>query len=202
MTSPRETYSELAKQEEKAFSYAMQLAFGSVLPMAMKTASELGIFDIIAKAGAAAKLSAMDIAARLPLTDGDGVSLGPVLTVAQDKVYLESWSALKDAVLDGGTAFDRVHGMHVYEYPNNDPGFGRNFNMAVMNHRTIVIRKLLESYKGFEQIKQLIDIGGGLGLTLNIITSKYPHIKGVNFDLPRVIEEAQSYPGTKYHSLF
>ncbi|KAJ4822056.1 hypothetical protein Tsubulata_011509 [Turnera subulata] len=246
MSTPTETFSQLANQENKNFSYAIQLALGSVLPMAMKTAFELGIFEIIAKAGAAAKLSVMDIAAKLPtnnpdapnmldrilrllvshsvlacshatdsqgiqtrlysllpvaeffVADADGVSLGPLLTLLQDKVYLESWPALKDAVLDGGIAFDRVHGMHVYEYPKNDPGFGRNFNMAVMNHSTIVVRKLLESYKGFEQIKQLIDIGGGLGLTLNIITSKYPHIKGVNFDLPRVIEEAQSYPGVEH----
>ncbi|KAJ4835553.1 hypothetical protein Tsubulata_028956 [Turnera subulata] len=246
MSTPPETFSQLANQENKNFSYAIQLALGSVLPMAMKTAFELGIFEIIAKAGAAARLSVMDIAAKLPtnnpdapnmldrilrllvshsvlacshatdsqgiqtrlysllpvaeffVADADGVSLGPLLTLLQDKVYLESWPALKDAVLDGGIAFDRVHGMHVYEYPKNDPGFGRNFNMAVMNHSTIVIRKLLESYKGFEQIKQLIDIGGGLGLTLNIITSKYPHIKGVNFDLPRVIEEAQSYPGVEH----
>ncbi|KAJ4850431.1 hypothetical protein Tsubulata_020029 [Turnera subulata] len=233
MNSP--PYSQLAKQEEETFSYAMQLACGSVLPTAMKTAIELGIFDIIAKAGAGAKLSAMDIAAELPTNnpdapnmldrilrllvshsvlacslasdsqdiqtrlysllpvakcfapDDDGVSLGLMLTFLQDKAFMESWPALKDSILEGGIAFRRVHGMSLYEYPNTDPRFGRLFDKFLINHSTKVIRKLLESYKGFEQVEQFIDIGGGSGVTLNIITSKYPQIKSVNFDLPRWI---------------
>ncbi|KAJ4827824.1 hypothetical protein Tsubulata_017135, partial [Turnera subulata] len=233
MNSP--PYPELAKQEEETFSYAMQLACGSVLPTAMKTAIELGFFDIIAKVGAGAKLSAMDIAAELPTNnpdapifisrrkcyqasrkrptspgggvklfngiqtrlyfllpvakclapDDDGVSLGPMLTFLQDKAFMESWPALKDSILEGGIAFHGVHGMSLYEYPNKDPRFGRLFDKFLINHSTKVIRKLLESYKGFEQVEQLIDIGGGSAVTLNIITSKYPQIKGVNFDLPR-----------------
>ncbi|KAJ4844708.1 hypothetical protein Tsubulata_010662 [Turnera subulata] len=108
------------------------------------------------------------------------------------------WPALKDSILEGGIAFHKVHGMSLYEYPNKDHRFGRLFDKFLINHSTFVIRKLLESYKGFEQVEQLIDIGGGSGVTLNIINSKYPHIKGVNFDLPRVIEEAQSYPGVNH----
>jgi O-methyltransferase domain len=30
---------------------------------------------------------------------------------------------------------------------------------------------------------------------LNMITSKYPNIKGINFDLPHVIADAPPYPG-------
>ncbi|CAN4113727.1 unnamed protein product [Withania somnifera] len=32
------------------------------------------------------------------------------------------------------------------------------------------------------------------------IVSKYPHIKGVNFDLPHVIKEAPAYPGVEHVS--
>ncbi|KAL5572236.1 hypothetical protein UlMin_021834 [Ulmus minor] len=62
----------------------------------------------------------------------------------------------------------------------------------------IVMKKILEFYKGFEHLSQLVDVGGGLGVTLNLITSKYPHIKGINFDLPRVIQQAPSYPGVEH----
>ena len=58
------------------------------------------------------------------------------------------------------------------------------------------MKKILKLYKGFEHFKQLVDVGGGLGVNLNLITSLYPHIKGINFDLPHVIEDAPSYPGT------
>ncbi|KAK0581600.1 hypothetical protein LWI29_015755 [Acer saccharum] len=62
------------------------------------------------------------------------------------------------------------------------------------------MKKTLESYKGFEQFKQLVDVGGGLGTTLSVITSKYPHIKAINFDLPHVINDAPSYPGVEHLS--
>ncbi|KAF7843845.1 caffeic acid 3-O-methyltransferase [Senna tora] len=44
----------------------MQLVMSSVIPMALQTTLELGVFDIIAKAGEGAKLSANDIADQLP----------------------------------------------------------------------------------------------------------------------------------------
>lgn len=68
----------------------------------------------------------------------------------------------------------------------------------MVNHTTIVMKKILECYKGFEEIKRLVDVGGGLGININLITSKYPHIKGINFDLPHVIEHAPSYPGMTF----
>ena len=85
--------------------------------------------------------------------------------------------------------------MNAFEYPSVDPRFNQVFNTAMLNHTTIVIKQTLESYKGFEQLRQLIDVGGGLGVTLNLITSRYPHIKGINFDLPHVIQHAPPYPG-------
>ncbi|MQI32294.1 methyltransferase, partial [Escherichia coli] len=57
---------------------------------------------------------------------------------------------------------------------------------------------VLECYKGFEDIKRLVDVGGGLGVNINLITSKYPHIQAINFDLPHVIEHAPSYPGVEH----
>ena len=79
--------------------------------MALQTAVELGIFDVIAKAGEGAKLSAKDIAAQIGCENpeaaamldrvlkllashsvlccsvADGVSLGPLLIMLQDKVF-------------------------------------------------------------------------------------------------------------------
>lgn len=102
---------------------------------------------------------------------------------------------MKDAVLEGGIPFNKVHGTHAFNYPRGDPRFNQVFNTAMFNHTTIVMKKLLETYKGFEHFKQLVDVGGGLGVALNMITSKYPNIKGINFDLPRVIENAPQYAG-------
>ncbi|GMN42773.1 hypothetical protein TIFTF001_011981 [Ficus carica] len=56
------------------------------------------------------------------------------------------------------------------------------------NNTTIVVKNILKFNKGFNHLKQLVDVGGGIGVTLNLITSKYPQIKGINFDLPHVIQ--------------
>ncbi|KAM5555801.1 caffeic acid 3-O-methyltransferase [Rosa sericea] len=240
------------KEEEESFSYAMQLVTSTVLSMSMQSAVELGVFDIIAKAGAGAGLSSTQIAAQLgtknseaPMmldrilrllashsvlnctvvnanddhsdgpnfqrvyslapvskyfvkSDEDGVSLGALMALIQDKVFLDSWFQLKGAVVEGGIPFNRVHGTHAFEYPGLDPRFNQVFNTAMFNHTTIVIKKILDLYKGFEHVKQLVDVGGGLGVTLSLITSRYPHIKGINFDLPHVIKDAPSYTGVEH----
>ncbi|KAK9026124.1 hypothetical protein V6N11_038970 [Hibiscus sabdariffa] len=65
-------------------------------------------------------------------------------------------------------------------------------------HSTITMKKILETYDGFEGIKTLVDVGGGIGASLHAIVSKYPSIKGINFDLPHVINNAPSYPGVEH----
>ncbi|XP_035546742.1 caffeic acid 3-O-methyltransferase-like isoform X1 [Juglans regia] len=233
-------------KEDESFVYAGQLANSLVLPMALQTAIELGVFEILAKAGPGAKLSPSQISTEMPTTnpeapkmldrilrmltshsvlscsagaddagsfqrlyslspvskqfvpDQDGVSLRPLMALVQDKVFLASWSQLKDAILEGGIPFDRVHGTSAFEYLGVDPRFNKVFNTAMLNHTTMLFKKILESYKGFEPLKQLVDVGGGLGGALHSITSKYPHIKGINFDLPHVVQQAPSYPGVEH----
>ncbi|KAL6982137.1 nicotinamide N-methyltransferase [Sarracenia purpurea var. burkii] len=128
----------------------------------------------------------------------DGVSLGPVMSLVQGKAYMDSWYELKTTIVEGGIPFNRAHGVQLFEYPSKDLRFNEVFNKAMINHTTIVIKKILQSYKGFNQLTRLVDVGGGLGVTLNLITSKYPHIKGINFDLPHVIQHAPPYSGVEH----
>ncbi|KAL9254422.1 Cathecol O-methyltransferase 1-like protein [Drosera capensis] len=136
--------------------------------------------------------------ARFYVRNEDGVSLRPLMDLLNDRVFIESWAKLKDAVLEGGVPFDKAHGMHAFEYPAIDPRFNQTFNNAMLNHTTLVMKKVLQSYKGFENVTQLIDVGGGLGHTLAIILSHYPNIKGINYDLPHVVENGFPHPGIKY----
>ncbi len=85
--------------------------------------------------------------------------------------------------------------MHAFEYANKDSRFSHIFNKSMISHTTLIINKILDKYKGFEELKELVDVGGGLGLTLKMITSKYPNIKGINFYLSHVIQDAPPYPG-------
>ncbi|KAM1053475.1 hypothetical protein ACFX13_001021 [Malus domestica] len=240
----------LQLEEEENFGYAMQIAFSSVLSMSMQSAIELGVFDIIAKAGPGAKLSSSEIVAHIGsgtrnseapmmldrilrllashsilicsfvaneedgsdsqrlyslgpvsnyfVTNEDGVSLGPLMSFIQDKILLDNWPQLKEAVTEGGTPFKRVHGIHSFEYLDLDPRFNQVFSTGMFNHTAIVMKKIVHVYKGFEKLTQLVDVGGNVGVNLSVITSKYPHIKGINFDLPHVVKHAPSYPGVEH----
>ncbi|XLS64635.1 hypothetical protein HN51_024609 [Arachis hypogaea] len=110
-----------------------------------------------------------------------------------------SRSELKGAILEGGIPFNRAHGMHVFEYAKIDPRFNEVFNKALVNSSTILMKRTIDLYNGFEHINKLVDVGGGVGNNLKLmITSKYPHIHGINFDLPHVIECAPLYTGVEH----
>ena len=99
---------------------------------------------------------------------------------------------MKDAVLGGGLPFNKAFGMNIYDYSGTDPRFNMVFNQAMKDHSTIIMNKILENYTGFEGLTSLVDVGGCTGASLDAIISKYPTIKGINFDLPHVVNDALS----------
>ncbi|XP_022748783.1 caffeic acid 3-O-methyltransferase-like [Durio zibethinus] len=128
----------------------------------------------------------------------DGGSVAPLLLLHQDKVFMQSWYHLNDVILEGGVPFERVYGMTAFEYPGTDQRFNRVFNQAMSNHTTLIMKKVLDVYKGFDGVEVLVDVAGGIGVALSIVTSKYPHIKAINFDLPHVLADAPTYPGVEH----
>ncbi|GMJ02421.1 caffeate O-methyltransferase 1, O-methyltransferase 1, O-methyltransferase 3 [Hibiscus trionum] len=135
---------------------------------------------------------------RFLVKNQDGGSIAPLFLLHHDKVFMQSWYHLNDAVLGGGVPFDEAHGMTAFEYTATDQRFNRVYNQAMSNHTTLTITKILDVYKGFDGLNVLVDVGGGIGVALGLITSKYPHIKGINFDLPHVLADAPAYPGVEH----
>ncbi|CAL4916387.1 unnamed protein product [Urochloa decumbens] len=128
----------------------------------------------------------------------DGVSMAAMLLMLQDKVLMDCWYSFKEAAVDRGHPFNKAHGMSMFEYQGKDARFNRVFNEGMKNHSTVITKKLLEVYTGFDGIGTLVDVGGGVGATIHAITSKYPHIKGINYDLPHVISEAPPSPHVQH----
>ncbi|VVA99571.1 unnamed protein product [Arabis nemorensis] len=108
------------------------------------------------------------------------------------------WTHLKDVILEGKDAFSSAHGMKCFEYICSDDQFGEMFNRTMSETSTMIIKKVLEVYKGFEDVNTLVDVGGGLGTIIGLITSKYPHIRGINFDLAPVLACAPLSPGVEH----
>ncbi|PKA62421.1 Tricetin 3',4',5'-O-trimethyltransferase [Apostasia shenzhenica] len=129
----------------------------------------------------------------------DGVSLAALCLMASDRVSMESWYHVKDSVLHGGVPFNMAHGgLTEFEYHNIDPRFSKVFNEGMRSHSIIIMKNILEIYQGFDDVTVLVDVGGGTGGTLSMITAKHSHIKGINFDLPHVIAQAPPLPGVEH----
>ncbi|KAF8092631.1 hypothetical protein N665_0407s0011 [Sinapis alba] len=132
-------------------------------------------------------------------SDGSG-SLVSLFMLLHTEVFFKTWTNLKDVILEGRDAFSSAHGMQIFEYINSDTQFAEVFDRAMSEPSTMILKKVLEVYKGFEDVNTLVDVGGGSGTTLGLVTSKYPQIKGVNFDLPQVLTNAPLYPGVEHVS--
>ncbi|KAI3690034.1 hypothetical protein L2E82_48009 [Cichorium intybus] len=59
---------------------------------------------------------------------------------------------------------------------------------------------VISSYRnGFLTSKgNVADVGGGMGVGISEIVKAYPHLKGINFDLPHVISAAPTYDGVTH----
>ncbi|KAL8167002.1 hypothetical protein V2J09_008501 [Rumex salicifolius] len=161
----------------------------------------LATFSIVScsvAGGETRKVYGLTAVGRYLVKDEDGFSLAPLLRMVTDKVLLESWYKLKDSVLDGGIAFNKCNGMNAFEYPAFDPNYNEMFNATMLNCTSIMMDKILHSYKGFNDINELVDVGGGLGHTLSFILKLYPNIKAINFDLPHVVKHAIPHPGIEF----
>ncbi|ESW15658.1 hypothetical protein PHAVU_007G091000 [Phaseolus vulgaris] len=109
------------------------------------------------------------------------------------------WLNLKEAVIDADVdLFKKLHGVTAYQYMEKDLKMNQIFNKSMADLCAIDMNKILETYTCFEGISTLVDIGGGSGQNLKMIISKYPSIKGINFDLPQVIENAPFLPGIEH----
>ncbi|KAJ4819417.1 O-methyltransferase family protein [Rhynchospora pubera] len=129
--------------------------------------------------------------------DGDGAT-ATLCLLGTEQAFISAGQNLKEAVLEGGIAFEKAHGMKAFEYVGTYPSCRRLFDKAMKDNSTFFLKKMLETYQGFKDVHVLVDVGGGVGVALGKIVSKYPHIKGINFDLPDAIAAALTLPGVEH----
>jgi caffeic acid 3-O-methyltransferase len=134
----------------------------------------------------------------LSSNNGKG-SLAPFAVFLGDPDHMLPWHHIADTVVSAGrpsSPFERTHGMPIFEYFGKNQRLGTLFDHAMAEHSVILVTKMLERFRGFDDVHQLVDVGGGTGKTLEMIKSQYKHIRAINFDLPHVISQAPSFPRT------
>ena len=119
-------------------------------------------------------------------------SLAQFVVFREGPVRSAGFHHIHEAVLENKPdhePFKMAHGMHLWEYQAKQMNAleVELFHQGILNHSRLSMNTILEKYEGFKDVRVLVDVGGGLGSTLGAITERYPHIHGINFDLPRVI---------------
>ncbi|KAF5442077.1 hypothetical protein F2P56_037048, partial [Juglans regia] len=122
-----------------------------------------------------------------------------MIRISCERELLESLLRIKDAVLEPGSApFKKAHGVNFYEYLEKKPIYRQLFDEFMEVGEKLVFDDVFKVYGGFEDVRELIDVGGGIGTTSAKIISLNPHVRGLNFDLPQVIADAPALPGVKH----
>ncbi|XP_057873134.2 caffeic acid 3-O-methyltransferase-like [Cryptomeria japonica] len=102
----------------------------------------------------------------------------------------QGYQYLHDTVIDGCQAFRKANGMSIFEYNSKNPEANRMFNDAMTAQTSSVMASVCKVYDGFKSFKSVVDVGGGEGSAISTIVKEYPHIHGINFDLPHVVRAA------------
>ena len=106
----------------------------------------------------------------------------------------EHWRAWGDALYSiqtGRPAFEHIFGMPLFEYWEQHPNAARIFDAAMTSRSNLENEAIVTGYD-FSSARTVIDVGGGQGTLLGSILRSNPPLKGVLFDLPRVITAAET----------
>ena len=101
----------------------------------------------------------------------------------------QAWGELPYSVKTGDVAHEKVQGMGSFDFFQKNEEAGKVFNAAMTNFTQAIIPAVTEAYD-FSGVSKLVDLAGGHGLLLAGILKVNPHLQGVLFDLPFVIEGA------------
>jgi hypothetical protein len=101
----------------------------------------------------------------------------------------QSWSRLLESVRTGDAGFVRAFGEPAFDYFSKHPHRGSVFDKAMTGHHGPEADPMLEAYD-FSPFGEVVDAGGGNGSLLTAILQRHPGMRGVLFDLPRVVERA------------
>ncbi|WP_184544916.1 methyltransferase [Mucilaginibacter sp. FT3.2] len=199
----------------------MQMLFGFAVSRAIGVCAELGIADLlrdgtktteelaqqttvhprslyrVLRACASVGVFSEDAEKRFSLTplaepllsDSPGSSRAFAEMITTDWQF-QTWAELPYSVKTGKPAFEKVHGMPAFDYFWSNEKAGRVFNDAMTSNSAFASAAVVNSYD-FSSVSVLADIGGGHGFLLASILAKYGTVKGILYDMPAIVSEAE-----------
>jgi O-methyltransferase len=171
----------------------------SVVDLAEKTGSNADalyrVMRTLASSGVFAEMPG-EVFALTPMSEllrsGVPGSMRDFVLWISNNFHFKVWSAMGHSIRTGQPAVESVTGRVCFDAIFGDPEIAYDFNMAMTNFSRVIAPAVIEAYD-FSGIHTLMDVAGGHGAILCEILTAYPNMKGILFDLPNVINEANCH---------
>jgi ubiquinone/menaquinone biosynthesis C-methylase UbiE len=219
-TSSLEQRPEFPTSEAPAHAQVMQIITGYWASQAIYLACKLGVPDQLAKAPRSAEEIAAAVGVH-PLAlyrvmralTGLGVlgenerhefALTPLgeclrsdapnslrwLSLFSIEVGWAPWGRALDSVRTGRPTVEEVYGRRLFEHLEEHPDVQEIFSRAMGGMAKQLANAVSAAYD-FSGVRTVVDVGGGYGTLLIHVLEQHPDLKGVVFDLPHVVEQAE-----------
>ena len=203
-----------------AAATCMRLISGYQVSRAIYAGAELGVFDLLDQPQAAETIAARvgahpptlyrlmralasvgvlheDDERRFALTpigsclrkNAAGSLHACALSIGQP-YYWAAWSELPHSVRTGEAAFTEAHGMSAWDYRAQHPDEAQAFNRSMTAMSQRLSRAIVLAYD-FSRFSCIVDVGGGSGSLLAAVLLRNARQRGVLFDLPAALGEAE-----------
>jgi hypothetical protein len=101
-----------------------------------------------------------------------------------------AWAHFGHALQTGRSPFEHVHGVSVWEWFEGRADEREMFADAMLG-LSVGDAPVIARLYPFGEVQSLCDIGGGRGTLLSELLVRYPHLQGVLYESPHVLESAR-----------
>jgi O-methyltransferase domain len=123
-------------------------------------------------------------------TGAPGAARATILTVASDW-WTRGFAELRYSLETGKSGFERSLGMPMFDWMAKHPKEASLFSETMIGVHGAEPAAVAAAYD-FSGFSTIVDVGGGTGNLLTTILSQYPGVRGILYDLPHVVRDAQT----------
>ncbi|PKI56644.1 hypothetical protein CRG98_022956 [Punica granatum] len=171
--------------------------FSFINSMSLKCALQLGIPDIIHDHGGPMTIG--ELVSALSVHSGKAHCIFRLMRILVHSGFFEQTS-LRVVANDDREEVGTEHGSLFWEHTGYEPELNLLFNNAMASDARLVATEVLGSdcKRAFEELRSLVDVGGGTGMMAKAIAAEFPDLECTVFDLPHVVAGLKGTKNVKY----
>ena len=112
--------------------------------------------------------------------------------VVSEEWHWRAYGYFVQSVRTGEPGFRQAHGCGFWEYLERHPQAAALINDSMSRAASFIAAAFVRAYD-LSGIGRLVDVGGGHGVLMRAVLEAHPHVRGVVFDLPGVIESTRAH---------